>query len=140
MEQRLEGYVGVNAHGAPKRERDIPRTPARKAEVGADEFFRLDLRAGRIVEVEDFAEARVPAWKLTVDFGASVGKLRTSAQVRNYEREELIGRMVVGAINLGCKRIAGFESEFLVLGAITSTGTVRLLAVEEGVVPGSTIA
>ena len=130
----------MNARGAQKSERDTPPMPARKADVGADEFFRLDLRAGRVVEVEDFPEARVPAWKLTVDFGPSVGKLRTSAQVTNYKREELIGRMVVGAINLGPKRVAGFESEFLVLGAITSTGTVRLLRVEEGVVPGSTIA
>ena len=92
------------------------------------------------MEVEDFPAARRPAWKLTVDFGMDVGTLRTSAQIRNCERSELIGRMVVGAINLGTKRIAGFDSEFLVLGALDPTGTVRLLALEEGVEPGAPIA
>lgn len=114
--------------------------PAPKPVVGADEFFALDLRVGRVLEVEAFPEARKPAWKLTVDFGPAVGTLRTSAQVTNYAADELEGRLVVGAVNLGTKRIAGFTSQFLVLGSIDTDGTVRLLRPEEGVQPGDPVA
>ncbi|CAN5492544.1 hypothetical protein BH23ACT7_BH23ACT7_13330 [soil metagenome] len=112
----------------------------RKPDVDAGGFFALDLRVGRVVAVEAFPEARKPAWKLTVDFGPAVGTLRTSAQITNYDRAEILDRLVVGAINLGTKRIAGFPSEFLVLGAIEPDGTVRLLRVEDGVEPGATVA
>ena len=117
-----------------------PQGLPRKDVVGADAFFALDMRAGRIVAVEDFPQARKPAWKLTVDFGPVLGELRTSAQIRNYDRAELLGRMVIGAVNLGPKRIAGFVSEFLVLGALDPDGTVRLLSVEKGVSPGAPVA
>ncbi len=117
------------------------QTPAveRKPDIAVDDFFAVDLRVGRVVAVEAFPEARAPAWKLTVDFGPDVGELRTSAQVTNYGAEELTGRLVVGAINLGEKRIAGFKSQFLVLGGIAEGGTVNLLSVE-GVVPGDRVA
>ncbi|MBW3621252.1 MAG: tRNA-binding protein [Actinobacteria bacterium] len=98
------------------------------------------MRVGRVTEVEDFPEARKPAWKLTVDFGPVLGSLRTSAQITNYDRDELVGRLVVGAVNLGRKRIAGFESHFLVLGALEADGTVRLLAVDDDVPVGSVVA
>jgi tRNA-binding protein len=115
----------------------VPRLP----DVAATDFFALDLRVGRITAVEEFPQARKPAWKLTVDFGPEVGTLRTSAQVRNYSGEELLGRIVVGAVNLGTKRIAGFTSEFLVLGAIDpADGTVHLLELPDGVEPGWSIA
>ncbi|CAN5674387.1 tRNA-binding protein [soil metagenome] len=120
--------------------RDVGASPARKTTISPGAFFEVDLRAGRIIDVEPFPEARKPAWKLAVDFGALVGVLRTSAQITNYSRDELEGRMVVGAINLGTKSIAGFPSEFLVLGAIEPDGTVRLLGVEDGVRPGAPIA
>ena len=112
----------------------------RKRDIGADGFFALDLRVGRVVEVEAFPEARKPAWKVTVDFGPVVGVLRTSAQITNYAADELRDRLVVGAINLGTKRIAGFTSEFLVLGSLDPDGTVRLLQLEEGVAPGAPVA
>lgn len=112
----------------------------KKDVIGADAFFAVDMRVGRVIEVEDFPEARKPAWKLTVDFGPLVGILHTSAQVKNYTREELEGRLVVGAVNLGEKRIAGFKSQFLVLGGMDPDGTVRLLRVEEDVEPGAPIA
>lgn len=111
-----------------------------KPDIGAAAFFALDLRAGQVTAVEDFPEARKPAWKLTVDFGPVIGELRTSAQVTNYDRDELLGRTVVGAVNLGRKRIAGFVSEFLVLGALDPDGTVRLLGLPDGVAPGAPIA
>jgi len=119
---------------------ETPAASPRKPDVGADAFFRLDLRVGRIVAVEDLTGARKPAWKLTVDFGEGVGTLHTSAQVKNYARDDLLDRLVVGAVNLGAKRIAGFRSEFLILGAIEADGTVRLLRVEDDVPPGSPIA
>ncbi|MEA2477829.1 MAG: tRNA-binding protein [Actinomycetota bacterium] len=116
-----------------------PATLDRKDDVSADEFFAIDMRVGRVVSVAEFPEARKPAWKLEVDFGPVVGHLRTSAQITNYAREELEGRLVVGAINLGRKRIAGFASEFLVLGSMDPDGRVRLLQVEDGVDPGAPI-
>jgi tRNA-binding protein len=112
----------------------------KKADIGGDGFFALDMRAGRVVEVDDFPEARKPSWKIAVDFGPLIGTLRSSAQIRNYSKDELMGRMVVGAVNLGPKRIAGFTSEFLILGALDPDGTVRLLGVEDGVEPGAPIA
>jgi tRNA-binding protein len=114
--------------------------PPKKADVAAADFFALDLRVGRVAAVEPFPEARKPAWKLTVDFGPEVGTLRTSAQVTSYTQEELTGRLVVGAVNLGSKRIAGFKSEFLVLGSLDPDGRVRLLQPEPGAEPGHPVA
>jgi tRNA-binding protein len=114
------------------------RVPAKPA-VDPGTFFALDLRVGRVTGVEAFPGARTPAWKLTVDFGPEVGTLRTSAQVTNYPREELEGRLVVGAVNLGVKRIAGFASQFLVLGGLEPDGTVRLLEVDGDLPPGAVV-
>jgi tRNA-binding protein len=130
----------------PQHEIDAARLPYApdklppKPQVGAEGFFAVDMRAGRVLDVEPFPEARKPAWKLTVDFGPVIGTLRTSAQVTNYRAEELKDRMVVGALNLGRKRIAGFVSEFLVLGSLDPDGTVRLLRVEDDTLPGAPIA
>ena len=109
-------------------------------DVAPDDFSVLDIRVGRVLTVEGFPEARTPAWKLTVDFGLDVGVLRTSARITNYRPGELLGRLVVGAINLGEKPIAGFTSEFLVLGAVRSDRSVRLLGVDAGAEPGDRIA
>ncbi len=115
-------------------------TAPKRPDIPPSDFFTVDMRVGRVVEVEPFPEARKPAWKLAVDFGPAVGVLRTSAQVTNYKREELLDRLVVGAVNLGSKRIAGFTSQFLILGAIDEAGTVRLLIPDEGSQPGEPIA
>ena len=71
-----------------------PRAP----EVAFDDFLKVDIRVGRIVEVEDFPEARRPAWKLRVDFGPDIGVRRSSAQITNYPREDLLGRLVLGQV------------------------------------------
>jgi tRNA-binding protein len=112
----------------------------KKEDVDPGVFFRLDIRAGRVVSVEDFPEAKNPAWRIRVDFGPIVGVLQSSAQIKNYSEEDLVGRLVVGAVNLGTKRIAGFDSQFLILGALDPDGTVRLLALEDAVQPGAPIA
>ncbi len=117
-----------------------PDQLAAKAEIGAEAFFSVDMRTGTVLDVEEFPEARKPAWKLTVDFGPVIGTLRTSAQVTNYSRDELVGRQIVGAINLGSRRIAGFTSQFLILGALQADGTVQLMAADIPMPNGSTIA
>jgi tRNA-binding protein len=95
-----------------------------------DEFMRVDMRVGRIVEVEDFPEARQPAWKLRVDFGEELGVRRSSAQITNYPREDLVGRLVIGVVNFPPKQIGPVRSECLVLGTYTEDGVVLLLAPE----------
>lgn len=124
----------------PDRRPYDPAGLAPKPDVDAAAFFALDLRVGQVLDVDAFPEARKPAWKLTVDFGPVLGTRRTSAQVTNYAAEELIGRRVVGALNLGSRRIAGFRSEFLVLGALQPDGTVKLLGVDDDLPLGAPVA
>jgi tRNA-binding protein len=99
-------------------------------EITFDDFMRVDMRVGRIVDIEDFPEARKPAWKLRVDFGPEIGVLRSSAQIRNYERSELEGRLVIGVVNFPPRQIGPVRSEVLVLGTYTSDGVVLLLSPE----------
>ena len=104
-----------------------------------EEFERLELAVGRIVGVEDFPEARAPAWKLEVDFGPR-GRRHSSAQLTHYAREELVGRQVVCVFGLEPKRIAGFRSEALVLGARSGQHGVVLLRPDREVEEGSPVA
>jgi tRNA-binding protein len=101
-------------------------------------FFAADIRVGRVLSAEPFPEARKSAYKLTADFGPA-GVLRTSAQITTYRPEELKDRLIVGVINLGVKRIAGFTSEFLVLGSYAEDGTVHLLSPEPSAAPGDVV-
>jgi tRNA-binding protein len=110
--------------------------PKDAVEVAA--FAALDLRVGDVIDVQPFPEARDPAWRLWVDFGPDLGVLATSAKITNYPREDLVGRQVVGAVNLGSRRIAGFDSQFLVLGGLAPDGTVHLLGVD-GVLPAGAV-
>jgi tRNA-binding protein len=97
---------------------------------GADAWNALDLRLGRVVRVERHAEARKPAYKLWIDFGP-LGEKTSSAQLAAlYRPEDLVDRLVIAAVNLGTRRIAGFASEVLVLGAPDADGNVVLLGVE----------
>lgn len=128
----------MSDQGTPSTEAVNPASRPRRPDVTADDFHALDVRVGRVVEVDPFPEARRPSWKLTVDFGP-LGLRRTSAQVANYPRENLLGRQVVAVLNLGPRRIAGFTSEFLVLGAIDADGTVRLLSPDADVPDGSPV-
>ena len=130
------GQHDIDPENLPYALEKLPK----KEDISAEDFFALDLRTGRITDVQDFPEARNPSYKIAVDFGPQVGTLTTSAKVTNYSKDELMGRIVVGAINLGTRRIAGFKSEFLILGSLDPDGTVRLLQLEEGVVPGAPIA
>src|SRR5688572_28560576 len=98
------------------------------------------MRVGRVTDVEDFPEARKPAWKLTIDFGPEIGVKRSSAQVKNYSADELRGRLVVGVVNFPPRQIGPFSSEVLVLGALDDEKGVILLRPDEDDAPGDRIA
>lgn len=104
-----------------------------------EDFEKVEMRVGRIVAVEDFPEARKPAYKLTVDFGP-LGTKRSSAQITAlYSKEDLLGRLVVAVVNFPPRRIGPFLSEVLVLGAPDAEGRVVLLAVERDVPLGGRV-
>ena len=105
-----------------------------------EDFERIDMRVGRVTAVEEFPEARQPAWKLEIDFGPELGTRRSSAQITHYAREELIGRQVVCVVNFEPKRIAGFKSEVLVMGALDGEKGVVLLRPDDEVELGDRIA
>lgn len=111
-----------------------------KPGIPVETFASVDMRVGVVLEVRAFPEARKPAWQLHVDFGPNLGARWTSAQVTNYTADELVGRRVVGAVNLGSRRIASFTSEFLLLGAVQADGSVVLLDVADDAEPGAPIA
>ncbi len=104
------------------------------------DFEKVDMRVGRIVAVEDFPEARKPAWKLRIDFGPQIGEKRSSAQITNYPRDQLVGRLVVGVANFPPRQIGPVRSEVLVLGAVRDEHPVLLLTPDVGSKPGDRIA
>jgi tRNA-binding protein len=108
-------------------------------EIAFDDFMRVDMRVGRVTAVDEFPEARKPAWKLTIDFGPEIGVKRSSAQIAHYPREELLGRLVVAVVNFPPRQIGPFFSEVLVLGAMDGEKGVVLLAPDDDVALGDRI-
>jgi len=105
-----------------------------------EQFFEIEMRVGTVLAAEPFPEARKPSIKLTIDFGPELGTKRSSAQLtKRYTPESLVGRQVVAAVNLGERRIAGFKSEVLVLGAMPDPTDVVLLQVDHPVANGTRI-
>jgi tRNA-binding protein len=104
-----------------------------------EEFQQIDMRVGRVLSVAEFPEARNPAWKLEIDFGSELGTKRSSAQITHYSREELEGTLVVAVVNFPVRRIAGFSSEVLVLGALDDVEGVVLLRPDKDCKPGDRI-
>lgn len=108
--------------------------------VTFEDFQRVEMRVGRILAAEPFPEARKPAYKLRIDFGPEIGIKHSSAQLTIlYRPEELIGRLIVGVVNFPPRRIAGFNSEVLVLGAADAEGAVVLLHPERDLPLGARI-
>ncbi len=104
------------------------------------DFEKVDMRVGRVVRVEDFPEARNPAWKLEIDFGPEIGVKRSSAQIKHYPREALEDRLVVAVVNFPPKQIGPMRSEVLVIGALDDEKGVILLRPDEDVALGDRIA
>jgi tRNA-binding protein len=107
--------------------------------ISFDQFLAVDMRVGRITAVEDFPEARKPAWKLSIDFGPELGVKRSSAQIANYAREELEGRLVVAVVNFPPRQIGPVRSEVLTLGVSDAEGRVILLATDTDVPLGARV-
>ena len=110
------------------------------AELTWEQFEAVDMRVGRVVSVAECPEARQPAWKLEIDFGAEIGTRRSSAQITNYPREQLEGTLVVAVVNFAPKRIGPFVSEVLVLGALDDELGVVLLRPDRDAAIGDRIA
>jgi len=107
------------------------------SEISFDDFLRVDVRVGTVVAVEDFPEARKPAYRLRIDFGPGIGERKSSAQLTaNYDKEALRGRQVAAVVNLPPRRIGPFMSEVLVLGFPDDDGEVVLVMPDKTVPDG----
>jgi tRNA-binding protein len=107
---------------------------AEPAPLSYAEFQRVDIRVGRVIAVDDFPEARKPAYKLRIDFGAEIGVKKSSAQAtKYYSKAELLNRLVVAVVNFPPKQIGPYMSEVLTLGVPDAEGGVVLLAPERDV-------
>ena len=109
-----------------------------KPEITYDDFSKVEMRVGKIVEVQPFPRARNPSYKVRVDFGDG-GERWSSAQITNYPEAELLGRLVVCVVNMPPRNIAGFKSEILVMGAPDAEGRTMLLQPDAAAVVGSEI-
>ena len=107
--------------------------------IDFDHFVAVDMRVGRVLAVEDFPEARKPAWKLTIDFGDELGIKRSSAQITTYPAEALLDTLVVAVVNFPPRQIGPFMSEVLVLGALDDELGVVLLRPDQDAAIGSRI-
>ncbi len=104
-----------------------------KPEIAFSDFEKIDLRCGKIIEVEDFERARNPSWRLKINFGDDIGVKQSSAQIKAYDKETLMGKYVIAVVNFAPRNIAGFMSEVLVLGVSDTESQVRILSpVAEG--------
>lgn len=103
-----------------------------------DDFARVQLCAGTIIDVQEFPEARQPAWKLTIDFGPEIGTRRSSAQITDlYDRSALMGMQVMAVVNFPAKQIGPFMSECLVTGMAREDGAIVLVTPTEAVPNGA---
>jgi tRNA-binding protein len=103
-----------------------------------DDFLKVDIRAGKVIRAEPYPEARVPAIKLWLDFGAEIGEKKSSAQiVAHYVPDDLVGRTVMAVVNFPPRQIGNFMSEVLVLGMADADGNVVLLRPDKDVEPGA---
>ena len=107
--------------------------------ISWNDFENVDMRVGKIVQVNEFPEARKPAYKLRIDFGL-LGIKKSSAQVTNYAPDALMGRQVIGVVNFPPKQIGTYSSEVLVLGAVQNDGKVVLLSPDPGSMLGMRVA
>ena len=111
----------------------LPKAP----QISIDDFLKVDIRAGTVQRAEAFPKARKPAYKVWVDFGPEIGVLQTSAQITDHYTPEILkGRKVMGCVNLGPRNIAGFMSEFLLLGFSGPGNCIKLTEVDQSIDDG----
>jgi tRNA-binding protein len=107
------------------------------SEISWDDFQKVELRIGTIIALEEFPQARKPAWKLTIDFGDEIGNRNASAHITNlYDDQELVGKQIVGVVNFPPKQIGPFMSECLVTGFVQADGSVVLAVPDKTVANG----
>ncbi|MBM3886962.1 tRNA-binding protein [Candidatus Dependentiae bacterium] len=105
--------------------------------ISFDDFAQVELRSGTIIQAKEFPKAKKPAYQIWADFGPEFGVKQTSAQVTvHYTPESLIGKKIIGCLNLGTKNIAGFVSEFLLTGFADAAGAIHLASVDEHIPNG----
>jgi tRNA-binding protein len=131
------GFPGAAA--LPKRRPTAAEPTALEPVIDFDHFQAVDMRVGRVLSVDEFPEARRPAWKLTIDFGPQVGVKRSSAQITHYSPQELQDTLVVAVVNFAPRQIGPFFSEVLVLGALDDEHGVVLLRPDRPAAPGDRI-
>ncbi len=118
----------------------LPTSPA-ASEIKFDDFLKLDIRIGTIISVENFPEARKPAFKLKIDFGPAIGEKKSSAQITtHYSPDALIGKQVAAVVNFPPRQIGPFMSEVLTLGFADSDGAIVLFSPDQKVPDGSRLA
>lgn len=107
-------------------------------QINWEDFEQVELRAGTIIEIEDFPEAKIPAYKITVDFGPEIGTKKSSARITDlYSKKDLLNRKIIGVVNFPPKQIGPFVSEFLCSGFYREDGSVVLAVPDKDVLNGS---
>lgn len=108
------------------------------AEIGFDDFLKVDIRLGTILRAEPYPEARKPAIKLWIDFGPDIGEKRSSAQITaHYDPDQLVGKQIMAVVNFPPRQIGKFMSEVLVLGVSDDAGDISLIAPDHPAAPGA---
>jgi tRNA-binding protein len=133
---RSKNGVASLAYAMTKKKASRMTSPS--PQITYNQFALVDMRVGRVVEVQPFPKARNPSWKVRVDLG-SLGEKWSSAQITNYRADELVGTLVVCVCNFTPRNIAGFMSEVLILGAADEKGNVILLSPRSAVAPGERV-
>ena len=111
------------------------------AQINYDDFMKVDMRVGRVVQVDDFPKARKPAYQLRIDFGAELGVKTSSAQItKYYDKADLAGKLVLAVVNFPPRQIANFFSEVLTLGVVLGDGDIVLVHPDRDVPLGGRIA
>ena len=108
------------------------------AMINFDDFLKVEIRVGRIIDVQPFPEARKPAWKLQIDFGSEIGVKKSSAQIKDlYDADALMGRQILAVVNFPPRQIGPFMSEVLTLGVSDSDGAIMLVRPDDEVEEGA---